>query len=156
MLSVNGVKTFVGNEGYGFNASLYLNGKKVALAIDDAWGGDYDYHWDGKTPEARNANEQAVREFVAGLPPEKLSADAEGWEKALYPDGERKLELDELVGRLVDEFETEKRLAKQRKTCVLWKNETCGPNEYFKTKHLGQPEATKTAILKKYPTATFL
>lgn len=43
--AVKGVKTFRGNEGYGFNATLYKDGKAIAFVIDDANGGCYSYEW---------------------------------------------------------------------------------------------------------------
>jgi len=39
---VKNVKTFLGREGQGFNATIYRNGKKVGFAIDDASGGMVD------------------------------------------------------------------------------------------------------------------
>lgn len=36
---VRGVKVFTGREGYGYNATIYKDGKKVADAFDDASGG---------------------------------------------------------------------------------------------------------------------
>ena len=36
-------KTHRGHDGYGFNADLVLDGKKIAHVHDDAWGGEYQY-----------------------------------------------------------------------------------------------------------------
>ena len=36
---IKGLKTFMGMEGYGVNASLYYKGKKIAFIIDDGNGG---------------------------------------------------------------------------------------------------------------------
>ena len=43
--SIKGLKTFMGMEGYGVNASLYYKGKKCAFIIDGGNGGclDIDY-----------------------------------------------------------------------------------------------------------------
>lgn len=42
---IKGVKTFQGREGGGYNANLYLRGKKIAEVIDDAGGGPLQIHW---------------------------------------------------------------------------------------------------------------
>ena len=43
---VKGVKTFVGREGYGVNANLYYEGKKVAFLLDSGNGGCLDVDWE--------------------------------------------------------------------------------------------------------------
>ena len=43
--TVKGIKTFVGMEGHGYNASLYRDGKLVAFVIDDASGGSLQIEW---------------------------------------------------------------------------------------------------------------
>lgn len=43
--TVKGIKTFVGMEGHGYNASLYRDGKLVAFVIDDASGGALQIEW---------------------------------------------------------------------------------------------------------------
>lgn len=45
LYTVKGVKTFVGMEGHGYNASLYRDGKLVAFVIDDASGGPLQVEW---------------------------------------------------------------------------------------------------------------
>ena len=44
--TVKNVKKFRGHDGYGFNADLYCKDKKIAVVVDDNWGGDYMYHWE--------------------------------------------------------------------------------------------------------------
>lgn len=41
-LQLKAVKTFVGHDGYGLNANLYLNNKKVAFVLDEGCGGELD------------------------------------------------------------------------------------------------------------------
>lgn len=43
--SAEKVKRFTGREGYGFNAELHKDGKKVALVSDMADGGPFDWTW---------------------------------------------------------------------------------------------------------------
>ena len=47
---VKGVKTFIGREGYGINANLYYENKKVAFLRDGGNGGclDIDWNWGNK------------------------------------------------------------------------------------------------------------
>ena len=47
---VKGVKTFTGREGYGINANLYYENKKVAFLLDSGNGGmlDIDWNWGSK------------------------------------------------------------------------------------------------------------
>lgn len=45
LYTVKGIKTFVGMEGQGYNASLYRDGKPVAFVIDDASGGPLQVEW---------------------------------------------------------------------------------------------------------------
>ncbi len=47
--TLKGIKTFIGREGDGFNATLYFKGKKVAFAYDDASGGEVRIDWVDKS-----------------------------------------------------------------------------------------------------------
>lgn len=49
--SVKNVKTFTGREGYGMNASLYKDGKRLGMVRDMANGGEFDYDFDWKHVE---------------------------------------------------------------------------------------------------------
>ncbi|AME18067.1 hypothetical protein AAT1_02041 [Pseudomonas phage AAT-1] len=83
--TVKGVKTFVGMEGYGYNGSLYRDGKLVAFVIDDASGGPLQIEWKdvsdglvevetkdykGNPWVAKMTNEEkALHEHATSLPP---------------------------------------------------------------------------------------
>ena len=44
--TVKGVKTFHGHDGHGYEASIYNPfGKRVALVVEDGWGGELQFHW---------------------------------------------------------------------------------------------------------------
>lgn len=95
--TVKGVKNFRGNEGYGFNATLYRDGKAIAFVIDDANGGCYSYEWKDKAEEA------ILDAYVKTLPTRHeygmdLTVDAD-W----------------FVSDLVDDFNLEKDAAKLTK-----------------------------------------
>lgn len=82
--TVKGVKSFIGNEGHGFNATLYRDGKAVAFVYDDASGGPVAFEWkdrDGglvevetRTHDGRpwtvkmTREERAYHTFVSAMP----------------------------------------------------------------------------------------
>lgn len=82
--SVKGVKSFIGNEGHGFNATLYRDGKAVAFVYDDASGGPVAFEWkdrDGGLVEVETRThdgrpwtvkmtheERAYHTFVSAMP----------------------------------------------------------------------------------------
>jgi len=43
VITLKNVKTFIGREGYGLNATIYVDGIKTAFIMDDASGGEPDY-----------------------------------------------------------------------------------------------------------------
>jgi len=45
MYSLKAVKTFHGHDGNGWEANLYHDKKKVALVVEDGWGGELQFHW---------------------------------------------------------------------------------------------------------------
>ena len=49
LYTVKAIKTFIGMEGHGFNADLYLNNNKIAFVYDDASGGEINFQFN--TPE---------------------------------------------------------------------------------------------------------
>jgi len=62
---VKNVKSFLGREGYGFNANLYCDNKKVAFIYDDASGAGVFFEWiDSKSENVEiirtNNNQQKV------------------------------------------------------------------------------------------------
>jgi len=46
LYSVKSIKRFIGMEGYGFNANLYLNNNKIAFVYDDASGGEINFQFE--------------------------------------------------------------------------------------------------------------
>ena len=38
-ITVKSVKTFAGHDGNGWQATVYLDGKKIGVCVDDGWGG---------------------------------------------------------------------------------------------------------------------
>jgi hypothetical protein len=155
-LSVKGVKGFIGMEGRGFNATLYLNGKKVAFVIDSAQGGNIDYQWEGKTRDERDANESLVKKFIDSLPSTALDADAPEWKKSMYPDGMVKPDLDVVVCKLVDDVENEARLKRLKKTNVVFVTPNLSAGQMMTMKHNGNVEQAMEYLKKQHPVITFL
>ena len=88
MYSLRKVKTFIGNEGQGFNAELLRDGKPVAFVIDSAQGGEFEYQWYG----GGNAEMLKLREFAKAQPPVKSG------------DIELAMDMDLYVGSLLDSY----------------------------------------------------
>ena len=105
--AVKNVKSFVGNEGYGFNASVYYKGKRVALAYDDASGGPVVVQWSDK------AAEQALQTHLKTLP--EVPYDY-GVVRGAY-----KVDEGMFVVRLVDRYEEDKQLKRHCKTKTLFR-----------------------------------
>lgn len=130
--TVKGVKSFRGNEGYGFNATLYKDGKAIAFVYDDANGGCYMYEWKDK------AAEQPLLELA----------------KQKYPDMKFE-QMDAFVGSLIDDVLLEKDAAKLVKGKVAMLKDgkiyTVKPNGGVVT-----PQFIELVVKKKNPTAKIL
>lgn len=134
--SVKGVKNFRGNEGYGFNATLYKDGKAIAFVIDDANGGIYSYEWKDKAAEA------VLEAYVKTLP----TVHEHGMDLTI--------DMDWFVSDLVEDFNIEKDAAKMVKGKVAMLKDgkiyTVKPNLGAIT-----PQFLEL-VAKKNPTATIL
>ena len=127
MYSVNGVKSFIGNEGYGFNANLLRDGKKVAFLIDDANGGEINVQWlDWKAPkvEVKGINYTGKEYTHSGTPEQaKLAKFLMNLPKTKNPyDGKMEhVSRDVYLCELVDKFESEKQFKRWCKTKVCFR-----------------------------------
>ena len=144
---VKGVKTFRGMEGYGFNASLYRDGKKVALVIDEGNGGDYNFEWfDFKLPRVEATINGLDGELKVKVTPEesiflqyvKENTDASDYEGA-----------DTVVARLVDKFEENKKLKQYCKKKTLFRLKSDPDDGSWRTCG-GTTEKTREFITAKY------
>ena len=75
LITIKGVKYFRGSEGYGYNASIYIDGKKAGLAIN---------HGDGGATLFEFASRELRERFMAAA---KKWAVARGKENATEPEG---------------------------------------------------------------------
>lgn len=91
-IQIKHMKIFIGREGYGFNASLYVDGKKVAFIMDDANGGPFHYDVFDKVVFAE------LESYVKTLPP-----IVSEW-------GELEMDMDLFINEAVQKVEEEKKL----------------------------------------------
>jgi len=132
-------KSFIGNEGYGFNAELWMDGKKACFVIDDARGGEYHWNWYSKDCEKQFCD------YLKSLPVEKVEDDAEAWEKKLYPNG-RAWSEEVFMGMLVDQHQNFSSIQRRAKTSTIFTIPSNKKGEYISIKLPFSPE-TKAKIL---------
>lgn len=114
--SVKSTKTFRGMEGYGFNAIVCLNDKKIGLAINDACGGPL------MLEGFSQASLAALQKYVAQLPPYPA-------QPGLGIDEPLPLNVDCFLEEVVNAFEAIKLREKNRKKF----EKDCKTNFMFKT-----------------------
>lgn len=129
--NVKGIKSFIGMEGSGFNATLYRGKKKVAFVIDSAQGGDYDYQWYDK------AEEKILRDYCLSL------------SKHIAYDMEMDEHPDSLIAELVDAYENKKRFTRLCKTSTLFRIKGDEEGEYRKFRY-PYNDAMKKHLRDKY------
>lgn len=150
--TVKGVKSFIGNEGHGFNATLYRDGKAVAFVYDDASGGPVAFEWKdtaaglvdvvarnymGEEYKTRMTHEEkAYYDFVSAIP------------KQSFEGTELDVTMDIHVSDLVNDALLLKDVARMTKSGVAFikadgklYTAKCEPNEKniatIKAKHVG-------------------
>lgn len=124
------VKTFIGREGHGLNADLYINGVKTAFVRDDASGGGVDYDVINKEMF------DLVNAYAKSLPAEPIDFGAG---PVRGEDGKIMMldvTLDQLIDDVFNEMERAKTDAKIKKkfvnTLVFGKK---GGDRFFEVKY---------------------
>jgi hypothetical protein len=128
-IELKNVKTFRGNEGYGLNATLYVDGIKTAFVMDDASGGpvNYDIFNQKKFDE--------IKAYAATLPAEPIvfdgvpALDENKQPMTIQPD------VDTLVDNafnLIQREKEAKKIGKKMEQCVMWG--IPGANAYHEVK----------------------
>ena len=115
---IKGLKTFMGREGYGVNASLYYKGKKIAFIMDSGNGGclDIDY-LDG---HHRNTPSH-ITEFLKTLP--SFTNKERGFE--FREDEESRMNEEDFCNELIDYSLAQKEFKKcLKKVSVLTDDNT--------------------------------
>ena len=121
---VRNVKTFMGNDCPGFNATLYRDGVKIALVVDDGSGGMMSFEWlDCQAPKVEipwwnyknepcmilcTPEEAKLHEFIRGKTFDGLS-------------GPEQMDIEMFASGLVDKFENAKRFKRLCKTNTLFR-----------------------------------
>lgn len=126
MYSVIKVKTFEGMEGKGFNATLCRDGKPIAFVIDEGCGGCYLWRWlvkDAELPFKTHVRNE--------FPNEKFERE------------------DMFIGRLIDQWETEKQLRRWCRKEVLFRLKGDKPDTWRTLLAPYSPEAV-AHLHKKY------
>jgi hypothetical protein len=133
-LEVKNVKTWTGVEGIGFQASLYADGKRIAVVTDDAWGGEYRY-------DVLNQDKlDEAREYAKSLPPVPVfNSTVDSC-------------LDIVVDELVNEYEENKQWKRLCKNKIVLITSDCGKGEY-RTVNVSPTPAYIKAVKEKYPDA---
>ena len=123
-VELKNVKSFIGMEGHGFNADVWINGVKCMLAIDSANGGCYDYQsyaYNNPKAELVKANTKLLEDYIASLPEYPMEFDGVPYER----DGEvvmMKPDMDTFINDLLIELEKakeEKKKANLMKKAIL-------------------------------------
>ena len=108
---VKGVKSFLGREGYGFNATMYRNGKRIAFVVDSADGGDYDWDWVDRKEEI------ILQTNVDTLP--KVAIGCRKWQFGAGGD-DLTIDIDWFISGLVEKFENDKAFRTKCKSKTLF------------------------------------
>lgn len=135
-LEVKSVKSFIGMEGYGFNANLYYKGKKVALVVDEASGAPLIFWWE----KSIGATATTLMDLASKLP-------SRLFEGLTIP-----YDLDMVVSELVDAYENKKRFNRLKKNNVLFQVD----GKTYQVKHGGNPAEATSRVLAKHPEAVIL
>lgn len=142
--TVKNVKTFRGREGQGFNATLYVDGRKIAEVDDSANGGCYRWWWvdTEKNPERARADEAALNAHIATLPPV---------DSGIADFGPLTMDADLFVSMLVEDVSLNKQIAGWCRKSVAF----LSGKEIRRTK--GAPTPTLIATIERqYPGAVIL
>ena len=156
--TVKNVKTFHGHDGGCYEASIYIDGKKVGGVTENGWGGGLEYHFASKTHEASFkawADEQPLQtgdevyaEYIGIGVGEEESAKKRDEVNAA---GGRKVDADILVSELVNKALENKQYKRwcKKDVCFRLKGDTTG--EYRTLRNCANDlAAAKIHIDKKF------
>jgi hypothetical protein len=138
LVTLKGIKYFRGSEGYGYNATIYIDGKRAALAINHGDGG------------------ATFLEFVSTEAKEKFEAAAKRW---AVGKGKEYAEYADLASLFIEALlqgveEQQRKEANARRgmpiTVLCFAGEKYGPDQWEKEFYLGATDETalKEALAK--------
>ena len=147
LYTVKSVKNFQGREGYGFECSLYKDGKKIGTVTDTANGGMIDFYLD-------TGEEKILVEYCKTLPKkqwneEKSSITKKEWNK-LWAGG-MAVDTDCFITDLVNEYEQQKQYRKwcKKNTQIAYRTDECKKGSVWVIP-IPYNEITKAQLEKKY------
>ena len=123
--SLKSLKTFEGRRGYGFNATLYKDGKKIGTCMDAGDAGPIRYDLD----------EGEVKELFEYAQKTRNSDYIE--------------EHDMLINDLIDEMETLKKMKRAKKTKTFFKLKEKGSEVVYSVRYPFS-EALERSLTKEY------
>lgn len=107
-IEIKNIKTFRGHDGFGYNADVYADGKKVIHVLEDGWGGPLDLQPVNFTPEGKELCAKAIEECKRLCDLKYTGEDAVKVEKAEFYIG---VEIEEIINKK----EAEKAAVKNQK-----------------------------------------
>jgi len=131
-LAVKGVKTFMGSDAPGYNATLMVNGKKAAEVVNDGGGGETSFRWNDYEAE------KLFGIYVESLPPVDYGSMVGDNPQLIKPNDD--CVVSDLVERHIERKKI-LRLIGQRK--LVWKTNTCRDSQYL----VGRVPASSPAVL---------
>ena len=159
MYQVKAVKTFHGPDGHGWECKLFCDGKRVALVVEDGYGGGLNFYWDDQLPdiprvECRNRNYDGNINTYKGTPEEaRLEAhvlELPQQDDPYADDGKMYISADVFVGDMVTEALYTKDVKKLLKKLAFVK--TDGEVRFYKEDNL----QTRALVAKSDPDAIIL
>ena len=124
--TLSSIKTFIGREGHGFNATLKRDGKVVALARDDASGGPMNIDWkdghhDSKEAYAFEVFARMEYEANGGRARHIAQMQEFGLARDTITEQSDADVAEDWINRAIDQHATEKRLKRLAKTQTLFR-----------------------------------
>jgi len=152
--AVKNVKSFMGLDMPGYNATLYCDGKAVALVINDGGGGETDIQWkDYDSPRIdvpwKNSKGEAFNIRCTPLEAQLYEHIRGKTWKCEELNFEGDMDPETFVGQLVDQFEQEKTHKRwiKNQTVFRLKDQTEGE---FRTLKMPFCKKAKDYIVNKY------
>lgn len=148
---VKNVKSFTGREGYGYECSLYCDGKKVAKVLDEANGGECYFSWDDyKSEKVKVTYERYGTERTVKATPAEAAfyEHLKGKTYEFYGETNNHCQ-DTYVGHLVEVYEQNKQIKKwcKKETVFRLKGDKEGS---FRTVKAPYDSRVQAFIDKKY------
>ena len=140
MYEIKNVKTFHGHDGGCWEATLYCEGKRIAIVTEDGWGGNLQFHWLNKFLY----HNQTLNAFVLTLPK---------WGSRFNDDGEDDMDMtpDIYISNLVKAFLTTKDVKK-----VLKKFAIASSGKIYTWNAKPDDQRVRTFVAKNHPDAVIL